>query len=165
MHFSEHLILLINSTPKSTKNYWWNHNKTICFPNWSQNPTIVLCTVYTCTLPFCIHVFQSRVIRTFLVDLHLRYQLVVVALLPSWDQFLEPWGVRIAIDVHKKWRGHEVGRLLCLLIQNIVVGVTHQWAVISVEKHLLWDLFIKQQIFICSQGRKNNNILQSLPSF
>lgn len=160
MHFSEHLILLTNLTPISTNTFRQFGSQIGLNIQLHSLDSLY----WTYILKHFAHEFQSRV-HTFFIDLHLRYQLVVVALLPSWNQLLEPWGVRIAINVHKKRRGHEVGRLLCLLIQNIVVGVTHQWSVISVEKHLLRDLFIKRQTFNFSQGQKNNNILPSLPSF
>lgn len=85
---------------------------------------------------------------TSFIDCNLWHQLTVVELLPAGNESLQSRRVGVAIDVDQEGRGHEVGRLLCLLIQNKVVGITDQWAVVCVKVHLMRNLD-KKRIQLC----------------
>lgn len=58
---------------------------------------------------------------------------VLYSLIPGW------MGVSIYIDQER--RGHQMGSLLCLLIQHKPIGITNQRPVICVEEHLVWQLW------------------------
>lgn len=73
-------------------------------------------------------------------DSHLWDKLLISAAFPSRHQSLVSWRVGVTVHIHQEWRGHQVRRLLGLLIQHIVVGVTNEWSVVSVEKHLVCNL-------------------------
>lgn len=46
----------------------------------------------------------------------------------------------VSVHVHQEGRGHEVRRLLGLLVQHVVVGIPDQRPVVCVEEHLVRDL-------------------------
>lgn len=47
----------------------------------------------------------------------------------------------VSIYIYQERRGHQVGGLLCLLIQHKAVSISNQWPVIRVEEHLVWKLW------------------------
>ncbi len=59
---------------------------------------------------------------------------------PPWHQALQAGRVGVTVHVHQEWWRHEVGGLLSLLIQDIVVGVADQWTVIGVEEDFFREL-------------------------
>lgn len=68
---------------------------------------------------------------------HLWDELLLSAVLATRHQALIARRVRVPVHIHQEGRRHEMGGLLCLLIQHVVVGVTDQRPVISVEEHLV----------------------------
>lgn len=70
----------------------------------------------------------------------LRHQLLVLAALSAGNEALESGRVRIPVHVHEERRRHEVRRLLRLLVQDVVIGVSDQRPEIRMEEHLIWDL-------------------------
>lgn len=70
----------------------------------------------------------------------LRYELILLAVLPPRHEALIVRRVRIPVDVHQEGWGHKVWRLLRLLVQHVVVGVADKRPVVRMEKHLLWNL-------------------------
>ena len=46
----------------------------------------------------------------------------------------------VSVHVHQVGWGHEMGGLLCLLVQHEAVGVPDQRPVVCVEEHLVWKL-------------------------
>lgn len=70
----------------------------------------------------------------------LRNQMFICTILSSWHQSLIFGGMRVSIHIHQEGRGHEVGGLLGLLIQHVVVGVSDQRPVVGVEEHLIRNL-------------------------
>lgn len=51
----------------------------------------------------------------------------------------------VPVYIHQERRGHEMRRLLRLLIQHEAVGVPDQWPVVCVEEHLIWKLCGEKQ--------------------
>jgi len=68
------------------------------------------------------------------------YKLRLVDPLTPRHQPLEGGRVGVAVYVHQEWRWHEVGGLLRLLVQHIVIGVTHQGPVVRMEEQVIRDL-------------------------
>lgn len=67
-------------------------------------------------------------------------ELLLFAVLSAGDQPLEEGRVGVPIHIYQEGWGHEVGGLLGLLIQHVVIGVPDQRAKIRVEKHLIRNL-------------------------
>lgn len=70
----------------------------------------------------------------------LRHKVFVCNVLPPGDQPLVSRGVGVPIHIHQEGRGHEVGRLLGLLVQDKVIGVPDQGPEVSVKEHLVRNL-------------------------
>lgn len=70
----------------------------------------------------------------------LRYELVLLAVLPPRHQALIVRRVRIPVNIHQEGWRHEVWRLLRLLVQHVVVRVADKRPVVRMEKHLLRNL-------------------------
>lgn len=48
--------------------------------------------------------------------------------------------MRVSIDIHQEGWRHEVGGLLRLLVQHVVIRVTNERPVVRVEEHLVGNL-------------------------
>lgn len=89
------------------------------------------------------HVFDSsnKTPPTLIPQNYTGHQLFSLTVLTSCHQPLQHGRIRIPIDIHQKRGRHQVGRYLRLFIQHVIVGVSHQRAVIRVEKQLFGQLF------------------------
>lgn len=71
-------------------------------------------------------ILLKALIRRFTIGhvAQLGHQMLLLAALPAGHQALVVGGVGVTVHIHKEGRGHKVGRLLGLLIQDKVIGVS-----------------------------------------